>query len=131
MTAPLLTITPIYTAFLALMLIPLAVKVIKLRWSLRVSLLDGGHADLTRAIRAHGNFTEYVPICLILIAFCELNGAPDWQLHLLGAILLLSRLFHAYGLQSQTIRPRKTGMYLTFASLIGGSLSLITTLLHL
>jgi uncharacterized membrane protein YecN with MAPEG domain len=128
MTTPLLSVTPIYAATLALMLIPLAVKIIKLRWAHRVSLLDGGHSDLLRAIRAHGNFTEYVPLCLILLAFSELNGLPVWGLHLLGSILLAGRLFHAYGLQSQSLRPRQIGMYLTFASLIAGALSLLATL---
>jgi len=123
----LLNITPIYIVFLSLMLIPLAVKVIRLRWAHGVSLLDGGHSDLTRAIRAHGNFTEYVPINLLLLAFSEINNAPVWSLHLLGSILLLSRLLHAHGIHHKNFKARKFGMYLTFITLISGSGLLIST----
>lgn len=128
MQSPFLSITPFYVVFLSLMLIPLAVKIIKLRWMHRVSLLDGGHDDLTRAIRAHGNFTEYVPLILLLLAFSEINTAPSWGLHILGATLILSRLLHAYGIHKKTLKPRQMGMYLTLASLIGGSSLLISTL---
>lgn len=128
MTSPLLTVTPIYTALLALSLIPLAIKVIKLRWKLRVSLMDGGHDELKRAIRAHGNFTEYVPITLLLLAFSEINQAPMITLHILGSILILARFLHAYGLHTSHILCRKSAMYLTFTSLFTGSSLLIATL---
>jgi len=128
MQSPLLNITPFYMVFLSIMLIPLTIKVLKLRWAHRVSLLDGGHDDLTRAIRAHGNFTEYVPLILLLLAFSEINNAPIWGLHILGATLIISRLLHAYGIHRKTLKPRQMGMYLTFASLIGGSSMLISTL---
>ena len=128
MTTPYLIVTPITTAFLALFIIPLAVKIIKLRWKHRVSLYDGGHKDLAQAVRAHGNFLEYVPICLLLLAFSEVNQAPVWSLSILATILLLSRLFHAHGMLKINFKSRKIGMYLTLATLIGGSCLLISTL---
>lgn len=126
-----LAITPIYTLLIVFMFIPLALKIIKLRRRHRVSLLDGNHGDLTRAIRAHGNFSEYVPLSLLILAFYEINQAPDILLHILGATLLASRLFHAYGIHKKALRPRQIGMYLTFATLIGGSLALISTIINL
>lgn len=117
-----LTVTPIYAAILALLLVYLAAKTIKLRWHHKVSLLDGGHEDLRRAIRVHGNFTEYVPLVLCLLAFSELNHAPAWALHTLGSALLLSRLLHAFALPDARSKIRKHGMLLTFFSLVGGSL---------
>ncbi|QWE18652.1 MAPEG family protein [Polynucleobacter corsicus] len=37
---------------------------------------SGGNDDLERAIRAQGNFAEYVPFGIILITCLEPNGAP-------------------------------------------------------
>jgi uncharacterized protein len=128
MPSLLLNVTPIYTALLALMLIPLTVRIVKLRYKHRVSLLDGGQDELTSAIRAHGNFVEYVPLCLLLLAFSELNNAPVWGLHILGATLLIGRLLHAYGIHKKALKPRRIGMLCTFGCLIGGSFLLISTL---
>lgn len=45
--------------------------------------------------RAHGNFTENVPIALILAGICELNGANTTAINaLLGALFFL-RIAHA------------------------------------
>ena len=60
----------------------------------RTSFLDGGDEILLRRMRSHGNFVEYVPFALVLIGFAELNGAPTVYVHGMGALLLLSRVFH-------------------------------------
>jgi len=93
-------ITALYASLLALLVILLALVAVKLRRSLRVGLGDGGNRDLQRAIRAHGNATEYIPLFLILLAAYELNHGSATALHLFGAVFFVSRVLHAWGLYS-------------------------------
>jgi hypothetical protein len=53
---------------LGIIYLVLAARVVRGRWTHRVSLGDGGNAAMQRLIRAHGNFGEYVPMLLILMA---------------------------------------------------------------
>ena len=64
-------IIAIYAAPLAFLYIALAINVIRLRFKHRVSLGAGEVPKLERAIRAHGNFAEYVPFALLLIGLSE------------------------------------------------------------
>jgi uncharacterized protein len=100
----LVPITAIYASFLALFIVILMFPVIRLRGSLRVGLGDGGQRSLQQAIRAHGNAVEVVPIFLILLAAYELNRATPLALHAFGAIFLLARLLHVWGLYSSAGR---------------------------
>ena len=120
-----LEITPYYALALILILVGLTVNVIRMRYTLRVSLLDGGNPDLTKAMRAHGNFIEYVPLCLLLIALCELNGSVDWIIHALGAALVLSRLFHATSILKSILLFRQIGMTFTFTCLVFSAIALL------
>jgi uncharacterized protein len=77
---------------------------------------------LQRKVRAHGNFTEYVPLALLLILALELMHSSVWLLWLLGGMLTVGRIAHAWGLIS-TYGPspsRAVGFFLTwFVYLIG------------
>jgi uncharacterized membrane protein YecN with MAPEG domain len=75
-----------------------------------VSVLDGGHADLTTAIRRHANWTEHVPFALLLIGLLELNGAGAGTLHGLGGVLLAARIAHPLGLNAQSPRNPLRGI---------------------
>ncbi len=108
---------PYFTA-LGLIAIVNAVRVIRLRKRLGVSLGDGGHDELNRAIRVFGNFAEYVPLGLVLLAALEFVQAPVWYMHVCGALLLMGRLFHAVGLLGKgSMNARVVGMVMTFATL--------------
>lgn len=125
-----LAVTPIYAAIFALMMIGLSIYVVKMRYRHRVALGDGGNAEMLKAIRAHGNFVEYVPMALILLVILEINGESAAVLHGFGATLVVARLCHAPGLNSQnTTRLRQTGMVLTYGVLI--ALALRTLMLTL
>ena len=63
------TIVPIYAAIFAVMLVVLSLHVAKTRGDVRVAIGDGGNIVLRRRIRVQGNFTEYVPMALILFTF--------------------------------------------------------------
>ncbi len=115
-------ITPLYAALAAAILIVLSLRVIGLRRGRRVAIGDGGDEDLARRIRAQGNFAEYTPLALLLILLLELGGAPAWQLHLLGAALILGRILHAWSLTAHSGKGRLAGMTLTFFVLAAGAL---------
>lgn len=89
-------ITPLYAGLLAILFVVLSIRVVKKRG--KVSLGDGGDATLLRRIRAHGNFAEYVPFILLMMAFLELNELHPYALHGLGISLIVARLLHAIAL---------------------------------
>jgi len=80
-----------------------------------------------RAMRVHANFSEYVPLALLLIYFVEVKGAPIGLVHLLGVCLLLGRLLHAWGVSqlSENFRYRVFGMAMTFFTLIASTVSIL------
>jgi uncharacterized protein len=92
-------ITSIYAATLGFLAILLSFHVIQLRAKTKVSLLDEGNPVLRERIRRHGNFVEYVPLALILMALAEAGGATSTWLHIIGGVLLVSRLIHPFGIK--------------------------------
>lgn len=117
-------ITPLYAALLALFFLYLSFCVIRLRRTVLVGVGDGGDERLQRAIRVHGNFAEYVPFALLLIGMAELNGLGSVWVHLMGAVLLIGRALHAYGVSNprEDLRIRIAGMVMTFTVLLVGAI---------
>lgn len=91
-------ITAFYAALSALLIVWLALRVALQRRRAQVGIGDGGDRLLARAVRAHGNAIEYVPLALLLLLLLELLATPALWLHVAGAVLLSSRLVHAWGL---------------------------------
>ncbi len=120
-----LHVTPIYAGLLAVLFIVLSARVISRRIAAGVSLGDGGDALLMRRIRVQGNFAEYAPFGVLLLAVAELSGAAPLWLHLCGVVLVVGRISHAIGLGSdpEVSALRGIGMVATFAAL--GALGLI------
>ena len=116
-----LFITSIIASVLTIIFIKLSFAVIGLRRKNKVGLGNGGHEDLERAIRAQGNFAEYVPFGIILIACLELNGAPLWLVAIPGIALIIGRLIHVKGINTPPpdYSKRVLGMKLTIFTLIG------------
>lgn len=114
-----LLVTSIFASILALMFIKLSFNVISFRRKNKVSIGGGGVDELERAIRAHGNFAEYVPLGLFLIGALELNEAPLELVAPLGVLLIAGRYFHAKGINQPPpeFTNRVRGMKLTFAAL--------------
>lgn len=115
-----LVVTSIFASTLTAIYIKLALNVISLRRKNQVSLGDGGVDDLEKAIRAHGNFSEYVPISLILMGCLELNQAPWWLVSIFGLSLTIGRLLHFLGMKDlpPDFSKRILGMQLTLNTLI-------------
>lgn len=89
--------TALYAALLTFLYIGLTVQVIRARVEHKVSLGDGGKLQVQQAIRAHGNFSEYTPLFLVLLGLAEYQDLPLYGLHALGGVFLISRVLHAYG----------------------------------
>lgn len=115
--------TALYASLCGLLLVYLAFQTIKARRINKIKLGDGGIFGLQSAMRAHGNFSEYMPIIIILLFFLELNGSPVWVIHLIGVAFLIGRWIHAQGLLKDNLRKRFQGMIVTFSVLIGLSLA--------
>jgi len=117
---PLLPITALYAALLALILLHLAFQVVKVRQRHKAGL---GHKndELLVAGRNHANAAEYIPITLILFALAELNGASNLILHIIGCVFLSARIIHAWGFTTSkglTHPGRYWGTVGTFVCLI-------------
>ena len=80
---------------------------------------------LQRKMRAFGNFTEYVPLALLLLVALELMKLPTLLIWLLGSALIIGRIAHAWGL-IKTYGPspgRAIGFFLTwFVYLVGAGI---------
>jgi len=116
-----LEITGLYAGLLGLLFIVLSINIIRLRLKYKVGIGDGDNKELAAKIRIHGNFAEYIPFALILLAIYELNGGTVLMLHICGASIFVGRVLHAIGL-SKTIgssKHRQIGMLTVFISIIG------------
>ena len=113
-------VTPLYAAILALWFLLLSVRVVRRRGAARVSLGDGDDVELRRAIRAHANFAEYVPLALLLLLAIELSRFSIYVVHAIGIALVIARLLHGYALAftREFWFGRAVGIGLTFAVLL-------------
>jgi uncharacterized membrane protein YecN with MAPEG domain len=65
----------------------------------KVGIGHGGSHELRRAIRAHANFSEYVPFALLMLFLLEMSAMfPPAAIWSLGVALFASRLLHAIGM---------------------------------
>jgi len=121
MAAP---VTALYAGLLGLLLIGLSIGVIRQRRRALVGIGHGGDERLERWMRIQGNFVEYVPMALVLLALAELQGASTGLLHGLGVILAVGRLGHAWGLAHSvgTSAGRAIGVLATFLVILVASL---------
>lgn len=107
-----------------LLLLAFSAQVSRLRGRAKMGLGAGDNADLARWIRVQGNFVEYVPIALLLLALLEIAGAPRAWLLAGGSMLLIGRLLHAWGLSRHAgvSIGRFVGTALTWAMLFAAAL---------
>ena len=117
---------------LGLIFFALSVWVVTYRTTTKLMLGDGSGSDdpqrqkLLIAVRAHGNFAEYVPLILILLAGLAHEGANSSFLAGLCGALVLGRILHPIGIR--TLKPnaaRAGGALLTWAVLLIASIAVI------
>ena len=120
-------ITAFYTGLAGLLMVALALGVVKARVGKRVSLGDGGEQVVLVAIRKFGNYIEYVPYYIIIMAVMELQSIEALYIHIFGVNLILARLLHIMGLKpvKKVSSPRVIGTSLTLLGILAGSITLI------
>ncbi len=120
-----LPITSTIAAIMAIVMLPLTLQVSMRRTALGkaigklngVTFGDGDDEVLRRRIRAFGNFIEYTPMCLVMLALTENGDASPTFVWTIGSLLLLGRGFHALGmLYSDTPVPRGIAMVMTYGA---------------
>ena len=113
-------VTLLFAALHVLLMLALAVPIARHRHAHKVGLGDGGDKLLARRIRVHGNFTEYVPLALLVLALLEACGLAAAAVWGFGGVLLLGRLLHAAGLSGSGgySKGRFWGTALTWLSLL-------------
>lgn len=81
----------------------------------KIAIGDAGNEILQRAIRAQGNFLETSLINLLMLILAELNESSFLIIHFCGAILLIGRIIHAFGI-SQINENFKLRVFATASS---------------
>ncbi|WP_043359023.1 MAPEG family protein [Belnapia sp. F-4-1] len=122
-----LPVTALYAALLGLLYAALTLLVVRGRFGSGVMLGTGEDKGLFRAVRAHANFAEYVPLVLVLMALGEGMRLSSFLLHLLGAALVVARVLHAIGISREPdLRAaRGGGAVLTLVVLIAASIAVL------
>lgn len=93
---------------LGLLAAALTVNVGRLRGKKHINLGDGGDPEMIAAIRAHGNFMEFVPLTLLLIYVAsDFHGFRT--VAILSVLLLLARVMHAGGMLGLVPKGRVIG----------------------
>ena len=118
-----LPVTSVAAGILGIAFFFLSYRVTVFRRRHRTGIGMGTEAALQRSVRVHGNFAEYVPFALLLMALAEGQGAAPWLVAALGSLLVLGRGLHAVGLtnSSGVSRPRYWGTVCTFLAILLGS----------
>lgn len=123
-----LPITSIISATLALIMFVLTLMVSMRRINLgkaegdiaKYPIADGNNESLKRHIATFRNFTEYVPMSIIMLALIESNGASSTLVWSLGITFIVGRLLHVMGMliNPHFPLPRIIGMFATYAILL-------------
>jgi len=102
-------ITASYIAFFLVMNIVLMYLIGQTRIAKKINLGDGGDPAMLSRIRAHGNFSETVPIGLLGLVAMAMLAAPVWALHVTGFGLVFGRVMHALGMYEKFKQGRFIG----------------------
>ena len=124
----LVPVTALYSGVLALILVVLGVRVGMMRVKKGVSILHGDDMELAEVIRRHANFTEAVPMALILMALIEINGTSHATLHALGTALVIARLAHPVGLVHNKLQSPLRGLgsgVTTLVTLVAAAIAIV------
>lgn len=120
-----LQVTLITAASLALVNIWLGIRVVEYRVREKVAFGDEGKPSLLARMRAHANFSEYVPLAVILIGLIEMAGGSRLPLVAAGTALTIARIAHALGMDRPAPNVLRAGgilitLLLTIALAIWG-----------
>ncbi len=121
-------VTLLITSILIGLQLFLTFQVIRTRRKAKVAIGTNDSDVLSRAVRAHGNFTEVTPIFLISLLILELVDSYLWWVAILGITFIVGRILHARSILVEEVQRssysfRVTGMMLTVISLTMSAIS--------
>lgn len=122
-----LEIVGFWAALLILLQIVLTFRVIAIRRRDRISMGHNKDKVLESRVRAHGNFTETVPIFLIGLSLVAMLGGNHIAIHALGALVFVGRILHMMGMAGphNAGKGRPLGMLMTLIGIIAVALYLL------
>ncbi|GAB2895739.1 hypothetical protein GCM10027093_34190 [Paraburkholderia jirisanensis] len=102
----------------ALLNLWLAYRCVRVRLNGPGGVGDLGIPQLQARMRAHANFVEYTPFVLILIALLEYSGGSRVLLQELGAVYIVGRILHAFGIERPKFAMQFIGALVTWLVLL-------------
>ena len=108
-----MNISILFTIIFIIFYLILTIITIKVRRSARVEYGDGFNKELTKAIRAHGNFFEFTVFFIISSFLLEILDAGQIYVLFVNIVFLLARISHAYSMLKEKILFRVIGMIAT------------------
>lgn len=122
--------TAIFAGLFGLIYIGLTLWVMMSRTNAGVLEVGGDDTVLAKRIRAHGNFSEYVPFALVLMGLWEAAGGRHGRVLTALVLLLIGRILHPFGLfaplnSAGMFACRGGGMILTLLAILIASLALL------
>ncbi|HEY7772692.1 MAG TPA: MAPEG family protein [Marinagarivorans sp.] len=120
----------VFVASNSLLLFMLAMRVSLLRLKLGISTGDGDNPQLFKAIRAHSNGVEQVPIFGLLVLALSFNQLRSDYLAALVIVFTLARVCHGLGMNYRIYRARQLGAGVTYLLQIAAAVILTIILLQ-
>ena len=117
------------TAILLFIFIALSYNAAFTRRKSGLAVGEGDNETLLRAVRAHGNFTEFTPMFLISLFLIDHISKNCEYILVIGSGFILGRIFHAFSMFLKKGILRVSGMMLTFIPLISNFVYLIIKLI--
>lgn len=93
-------VTSFFALLLTLLIIYLALQVVRARRRFKIGYGADNNETLCKAIGAHANAVENIPIALLLMLMLELNKLNSIVLIALASAFFIARVFQAFGLSS-------------------------------
>lgn len=114
----LIPITALYTGLTIILAIVLGAGIGLYRGKTKISMGDGGDPQALLRMRRHGNLVETAALTLLAMAIIEANGASATLLHALGAVYLLARIAHPFGLRADNVSHPLRAIGAGFSTLV-------------
>ena len=113
-----MNISILFTIIFIIFYLILTIITIKARRSAKVAYGDGFNKELTKAIRAHGNFFEFTVFFIISSFLLEILDANQIYVLNINILFLIGRISHAHSMLNEKILFRIVGMMITLGSYI-------------
>ena len=113
-----MNISILFTIIFIIFYLILTIITIKARRSAKVAYGDGFNKELTKAIRAHGNFFEFTVFFIISSFLLEILDANQIYVLVINILFLIGTISHAYSMLNEKILFRMVGMMITLNSYV-------------